>query len=127
MDNFHAGQRAWMIGLAASFGPGAMPLLLALGTLLAAMNLAFRAYIVEKLTQRSARQRGRAMVEYEERESELTARPPTSVFSGFLKQEDRRSMKQFVTFSVVGLAAFSLGRNRQKKTPPNVCRSRLKC
>lgn len=32
----------WMIGLAASFGPGVMPLLLVLGTILAAMNLAFR-------------------------------------------------------------------------------------
>ena len=32
----------WMMGLAANFGPGVMPLLLVLGTILAAMNLAFR-------------------------------------------------------------------------------------
>ena len=32
----------WMIGLAASFGPGVMPLLLVLGTILIAMNFAFR-------------------------------------------------------------------------------------
>jgi hypothetical protein len=32
----------WMIGLAASFGPGVMPLLLILATILAAMNFAFR-------------------------------------------------------------------------------------
>lgn len=32
----------WMIVLAVSFGPGVMPLLLVLGTILAAMNLAFR-------------------------------------------------------------------------------------
>ncbi|MGC2742104.1 MAG: hypothetical protein WA672_02885 [Candidatus Angelobacter sp.] len=32
----------WMIGLAVSFGPGVMPLLLVLGTILAAMNIAFR-------------------------------------------------------------------------------------
>jgi hypothetical protein len=32
----------WMVGLAASFGPGVMPLLLVLATILAAMNLAFR-------------------------------------------------------------------------------------
>jgi hypothetical protein len=32
----------WMIGLAASFGPGVMPLLLVLGTILTAMNFAFR-------------------------------------------------------------------------------------
>jgi len=32
----------WMVGLAASFGPGVMPLLLVLGTLLTAMNFAFR-------------------------------------------------------------------------------------
>lgn len=32
----------WMVGLAAGFGPGVMPLLLVLGTILAAMNLAFR-------------------------------------------------------------------------------------
>lgn len=32
----------WMVGLAASFGLGVMPLLLILGTILAAMNLAFR-------------------------------------------------------------------------------------
>ena len=32
----------WMVGLAASFGPGVMPLLLILGTILTAMNLAFR-------------------------------------------------------------------------------------
>jgi hypothetical protein len=32
----------WMIGLAISFGPGVMPLLLVLGTILTAMNFAFR-------------------------------------------------------------------------------------
>lgn len=32
----------WMVGLAANFGPGVMPLLLVLGTILAGMNLAFR-------------------------------------------------------------------------------------
>lgn len=32
----------WMVGLAASFGSGVMPLLLVLGTILAAMNLVFR-------------------------------------------------------------------------------------
>ena len=32
----------WMVGLAASFGPGVMPLLLVLGTILIAMNFAFR-------------------------------------------------------------------------------------
>ena len=32
----------WMVGLAASFGPGVMPLLLVLGTILTAMNFAFR-------------------------------------------------------------------------------------
>jgi hypothetical protein len=32
----------WMIGVAASFGPGVMPLLLVLATILAAMNFAFR-------------------------------------------------------------------------------------
>lgn len=32
----------WMVGMAASFGSGVMPLLLVLGTILAAMNLAFR-------------------------------------------------------------------------------------
>ena len=32
----------WMVGLAASFGPGVMPLLLVLGTVLTAMNFAFR-------------------------------------------------------------------------------------
>lgn len=32
----------WMVGLAASFGPGVVPLLLVLGTILAAMNFAFR-------------------------------------------------------------------------------------
>jgi len=32
----------WMIGLAITFGPGVMPLLLVLGTILMAMNLAFR-------------------------------------------------------------------------------------
>jgi hypothetical protein len=32
----------WMVGLAISFGPGVMPLLLVLGTILVAMNLAFR-------------------------------------------------------------------------------------
>lgn len=32
----------WMIGLAVSFGPGVIPLLLVLGTVLAAMNIAFR-------------------------------------------------------------------------------------
>jgi hypothetical protein len=31
-----------MVGLAASFGPGVMPLLLVLGTILTAMNFAFR-------------------------------------------------------------------------------------
>jgi hypothetical protein len=31
-----------MVGLAASFGPGVMPLLLVLGTILIAMNFAFR-------------------------------------------------------------------------------------
>ena len=32
----------WMIGLAAAFGPGVMPLLLVLVTILVLMNLAFR-------------------------------------------------------------------------------------
>jgi hypothetical protein len=32
----------WMVGLAVSFGPGVMPLLLVLGTILTAMNFAFR-------------------------------------------------------------------------------------
>jgi hypothetical protein len=32
----------WMIALAISFGPGVMPLLLILGTILTAMNLIFR-------------------------------------------------------------------------------------
>jgi len=32
----------WMIALAAAFGSGVMPLLLVLGTILAAMNFAFR-------------------------------------------------------------------------------------
>lgn len=32
----------WMVGLAISFGPGVMPLLLVLGTILIAMNLVFR-------------------------------------------------------------------------------------
>lgn len=32
----------WMVALAAAFGPGVMPLLLILGTILAAMNFAFR-------------------------------------------------------------------------------------
>lgn len=32
----------WMDALAAAFGPGVMPLLLVLGTILAAMNFAFR-------------------------------------------------------------------------------------
>ncbi|HEY2117024.1 MAG TPA: hypothetical protein VGJ51_18140 [Candidatus Angelobacter sp.] len=32
----------WMVALVAAFGSGVMPLLLVLGTLLAAMNFAFR-------------------------------------------------------------------------------------
>lgn len=32
----------WMIALAAAFGPGVIPLLLVLGTVLAGMNFAFR-------------------------------------------------------------------------------------
>ena len=32
----------WMIALAVAFGSGVMPLLLVLGTILAAMNFAFR-------------------------------------------------------------------------------------
>jgi len=32
----------WMIGLAIGYGPGVMPLLLVLGTILVAMNFAFR-------------------------------------------------------------------------------------
>lgn len=32
----------WMIGLAITFGPGVMPLLLVLGTILTAMNVVFR-------------------------------------------------------------------------------------
>jgi len=32
----------WMIGLAVAFGPGVMPLLLVLGTILTAINFAFR-------------------------------------------------------------------------------------
>ena len=32
----------WMVALAAAFGPGVVPLLLVLGTILAAMNFAFR-------------------------------------------------------------------------------------
>jgi len=32
----------WMIGLAINFGPGVIPLLLVLGTILAAMNIVFR-------------------------------------------------------------------------------------
>ena len=32
----------WMVALAVSFGPGIMPLLIILGTLLALMNFAFR-------------------------------------------------------------------------------------
>ncbi|HEY5029455.1 MAG TPA: hypothetical protein VIK39_13680 [Candidatus Angelobacter sp.] len=32
----------WMVGLAAAFGPGVMPLLLVLGTILTAMNFVFR-------------------------------------------------------------------------------------
>lgn len=32
----------WMIGLAVAFGPGVMPLLLVLVTILVLMNLAFR-------------------------------------------------------------------------------------
>ena len=32
----------WMVALAAAFGPGVMPVLLVLGTILAAMNFAFR-------------------------------------------------------------------------------------
>ena len=32
----------WMVALAAAFGPGVMPILLVLGTILTAMNFAFR-------------------------------------------------------------------------------------
>ena len=32
----------WMVALAAAFGPGVMPVLLVLGTILTGMNLAFR-------------------------------------------------------------------------------------
>lgn len=32
----------WMVALAAAFGPGVMPVLLVLGTILTAMNFAFR-------------------------------------------------------------------------------------
>lgn len=32
----------WMVALAAAFGPGVAPLLIVLGTILAAMNVAFR-------------------------------------------------------------------------------------
>ena len=32
----------WMVALAAAYGPGVMPVLFVLGTILIAMNLAFR-------------------------------------------------------------------------------------
>jgi hypothetical protein len=39
---FTAAILLWMIGLAAAFGPGVMPLLLVLATILGLMNFAFR-------------------------------------------------------------------------------------
>jgi hypothetical protein len=39
---FMVGVLLWMVGLAGVFGPGVMPLLLVLGTLLIAMHFAFR-------------------------------------------------------------------------------------